>query len=228
MATESVETSSKIDKTSSQSRRSQRNTKKTKTKVPYVNSNKVRVGGQQVDTKKDPQKAQILGGIQKFMTSQPTNNYPSNSDTTAQNASYFLRLIGVCTDSRDATYSLLDDQSEKEPCHEVIIDNPNIFDEESARNQKKDYPTGEDKFPSKDDPFYEEDEAQPLDFALEEERAAQQEEEAEKTIAFAGDLADELEQESSESEGGTMIIEGSGAEEAMYAQQQQQTPQRQR
>ena len=176
-----------------------RKTKKRKTRVPYVNSNKVRVGGQQVDTKKDPQKAQILGGIQKFMVSQPTNNYPSNSDTTAQNASYFLRLIGVCTDSRDATYSLLDDQSEKEPCHEVIIDNPNIFDEESARNQKKDYPTGEDKFPSKDDPFYEEDEAQPLPGKLQEERAAQQEEEAEKTIAFAGDLADELEQEQQQS-----------------------------
>jgi len=160
-------------------------------KIAPTNRNRSQIGvaGQVVNVETDSDKAHILQGIQQFMTSQPSNNYPSSTATTAQNASYFLHLIGICTDPRDATYSLLDDQSKKESCHKVTIDNPNIFDEEAARNQKKDYPTGEDKFPSQKDPFYEQDEAAPRTAYLQQERATTREAAAEKTILFASDLA---------------------------------------
>ena len=126
---------------------------------------KIPVAGQLVDLKTNPQKAKILMGTQAFMKSQPTNNYTQS--TTAQNTAYFLGLIGVSVDlSRGATYSLMDEQSSKTSCSTTSADNPNIFDQKTAKNQKKDYPTGEDKFPSPDDPFYEDPAAEPGEVAL--------------------------------------------------------------
>jgi len=153
-------------------------------------NNKALIAGQSVNLTTEPNKAAILKGTEKFMRTQPTNNYAPKTATTAQVATQFLHLIGVCTDSsKGAAYSLLDDQSDKLKCNETSAENPNILDESTAKNQKKEYPTGEDKFPSQDDPFYEEDEAQPLASALQELDAQTAEQEAQKTISFAAALA---------------------------------------
>ena len=121
------------------------------TAKPANTNASVSVGGQLVNLTTNPQKAQILSGMRDVMRAQPSNIYPDKEATTAQVASSYLHMVGICTvPSKDATYSLLDDQSEKKACDvdETTVDNPNIFDKKAARDKEKSYPTAEDKFPS--------------------------------------------------------------------------------
>jgi len=154
------------------------------------NANKTFIGGQVLDLSGDNEKAKILAGTQNFMKSQPTNNY--GNSTVAENASYFLGLIGVSVDlSRGATYSLLDEQSTKMSCEQQGASNPNMLDSLTAKNQKKDYPTGEDKFPSPDDPFYEAPATEPITAVLNTENLIDTSiSMLNGAITFAADLAD--------------------------------------
>ncbi len=150
------------------------------------------VADQLVNVTSEPKKAKVLSGIENEMKTQPTNNYPAQGSTSAQDAAYYMRLKGISIDStRDATYSLLDDQSTTTSCHERVVDNPNIFDPTAAANQKKTYPTVEDKFPSKDDPFYELDAATPLTTTYQEEAATATEAAAQAALPFVASLAAE-------------------------------------
>tara|TARA_Y100000034_G_C6896553_1_gene413477 strand:+ start:1752 stop:2495 length:744 start_codon:yes stop_codon:yes gene_type:complete len=128
-------------------RRSSRN-KKTE---PFTST--VSVAGQMVDRKENSEKVAILGAIEKLSKLQISKNYGSKKSTTGADAIKFLDLLGVtvCVEPfLNADFSLLQIQTQEE-----TYDNPNIFDEEKVGRRQKEYPTAIDKFPTKEDPFYE-------------------------------------------------------------------------
>lgn len=107
-----------------------------------------------MDVKAEPEKAKILQGTYRLAKTQSSLSLGDKNNTTAQDARNFLHMLGICQNtSMDADFSLINVQTATE-----MLANPNIFDSTRERNRQKTFPSGEDKFPVVDDPFYEADE----------------------------------------------------------------------